>query len=341
MFGALAAVIVRAEAVNREATIIATQGTVTVTPAGGSGAPLRVGANISQGGRIVSGPGGQASIRFSEGTTAVLQPGSDVTVEALSTTTENGKVTKETTTLNLRSGSIVSTLDPDKKSVTDYRVRTPKGVAVAHGTVFAVRVTQDQSNASVTTMSGAVTFISDNGSLSVGSGQAWIGGRAMTIAQAVAADPSLAASLVEAATSMASAIGAGANVGAGQINRVLADLANTAAQAAPNQAAAIAASVLTAAGPALGRNGTAAATAISQAALQGATKVDPSLRATLSQEIVRSIGSVAANPSAQIDLGRVQTAIATGTAPGTSQVVPANSILPPLDQTQVVVSPSR
>jgi hypothetical protein len=61
-----------------------------------------------------------------------------VGLEEVSTTTTGGKVTEEKMLLDLKSGNIVAKLNPAKKGVNNYAVRTPKGVAAARGTVFTV-----------------------------------------------------------------------------------------------------------------------------------------------------------------------------------------------------------
>jgi len=337
VLGAVLTVSIRAEIANGEATLIAIKGRPTLTAANGAAAPAKVGDKLTPGARVVSGAGSEATVRFFDGTVAVVQADSDVTLETLSVTTESGRVKKETTTVNLRKGGTVAILNPAKKAVTDYRVRTPRGVAVARGTVFAVRLAQNQLDATVTTMSGTVTFITDQGEVTVGFGRVTYGSGVMSVAQAVAANPSLAQQFVEAATSVAAAIGAGAIGSATQVNATLAALVDVAVQAVPNQAANIASNVLTAAAPGLGSNGAPAAIVIAQAAVRAANKVDGALGQNIGNEVAQAVATTAANLSIPITLAALQAAVRQESLIAGD----TNPILAPLDQTQVIVSPVR
>ena len=61
------------------------------------------------------------------------------------------KVSEELHVNGLKQGKVLSTLDPARKAINRYGVRTPKGVAAARGTVYAVRV--DVMGSSIATMS--------------------------------------------------------------------------------------------------------------------------------------------------------------------------------------------
>lgn len=332
LFSLIACATMQAETAGREAAVAEIKGSVNASGAKGA---LAVGSKLGANSRIVTTPGSEVTLRFFDGTVAVVQPESELTIETLEATTDGGKTTKETTVLNLQKGAVVTTLDPAKKGVTEFRVKTPRGTAVAHGTVFAVRVTQDQANATLNTMSGTVTFVTDHGDITVAVGQVTSGSGVMTVSQAVAADPSLAQVLVQAATSVASAIGAGALGNSSQIDTVLAAVVAVAAEAAPAKAADIARSVLTAAAPALGANASTAEAVITQAAVQGVSKGDPALAATASTTIAAAVASAAS--SASLPVNPNLQAINVPTLTGQTEA----PILPALDQTQIVVSPAR
>src|SRR5690606_18113253 len=84
--------------------------------------------------------------------------------------------------LDLKKGNIISTIDPSKKSINNYGVRTPKGVAAARGTVYGTSVTftaDGESNTTVATLNGFVTLNLGNGvSVDVPFGQVTSGGAA-------------------------------------------------------------------------------------------------------------------------------------------------------------------
>ncbi|MEY2882139.1 MAG: hypothetical protein RLZZ15_4519, partial [Verrucomicrobiota bacterium] len=110
-----------------QATIVAVKGAASFTPsAAGKSQPATKGATISEGGTVDTSVGGEVSIKFFDGTVTVVQGKTSLTLETLKL-----NAGKEVTQLNLRSGSLVATLDPAKKDTTDYKVRTPKGVAAA------------------------------------------------------------------------------------------------------------------------------------------------------------------------------------------------------------------
>ncbi len=278
------------------ATVLTVKGTVST----GSHQSLQPGAALPVGAVIQTGSGAEVSLRFFDGTVANVLADSELTIERLDAEVQGGHNAKETTTLNLQRGTVVASLDPAKKGITNFSVRTPRGIAVAKGTVFAVRVTQDKANATVGTMSGVVTFITDRGEISVAFGQASSGGAAQTVAEAVAADPSLASVFLEAAVSVANAIGQGAITNtAGTPNLVegvLAAVVKVAAEANPNSTGEIVRAVTGAVG-----SGNAGLVAVAT--------------------------SAAGAPAADAGKGGDNGGNAT--------------ILPALDQTQVVVSPSR
>ncbi|MBX3736110.1 MAG: FecR domain-containing protein [Candidatus Didemnitutus sp.] len=280
------------------ATVVAIKGSVQTA----DHQALQPGATLPIGAVVRTSGGSEVSLRFFDGTVASVLADSELIVERIESQQQGGRNVTETTVLNLQRGTVVASLDPAKKDVTRFSVRTPRGVAVAKGTVFAVRVTQDKANATVGTMSGVVTFLTDRGEISVAFGQVTSGGSAQSVAAAVAADPSLAAVFSEAALSIAAAVGQGAITNTADtpnlVAAVLAAVVKVAAEANPSQAGNLAQAVTAAAG------------------IQ-----DPAVVAIVNQ--AASSGTPAAR---------------NAPAPGTADT---GAILPALDQTQVVVSPSR
>ena len=307
-----------ATAAARDAKLVAVNGAVVVTGAKGEAIQATPGAIVPEGGSILTESGGEATVEFFEGTVSVVQPESHVVVERHF---DGGAGGKETTILQLEAGAVVTSLDPAKRPVTDFRVRTPKGEAAAHGTIFAVKITQDRPQGTVTTMSGTVTFVTDQGEVTVAFGHVSSGGPALSVADAVKANPSLAADILEATAGVARAVGQGAVGNTSQspnlVTTVLAALVDVAVQAAPNNAADTVRTIVGAAGPALNPG---QVKAVTLAAVQATAKVNPSA--------VGEVASAAAQAAGQ-----------SGGAPGGGG--PANQVLPALDQTQVVVSPSR
>jgi hypothetical protein len=279
-----------------DARVVSVKGSSTA-----SRGTLQAGSSLGVGTLIRTGGDGEVTLRLFDGTVVAVHGDSELALERMEYQPTE-QVRKEVTVLNLHRGTVVASLDPARKAFTSFSVRTPRGVAVAQGTVFAVRVTQDQANATVGTMSGVVTFITDRGEVTVGYGQVFAGSGVLTVQEAVAADPSLVAVFHEAALAIAEAIGSGAIVNTpgtpNLVAGVLAAVVNVAAQASPNGAGQLTQAVIRAVGP----ERSDLAGLVAQAA---------------------SAGSPAA---------------AAGNNPGTGR---SGTILPSLDQVQVIVSPSR
>ena len=315
--------LMRGEELTQTAKLIAVNGSVSIALPNGGGSAA-VGTELPVGTAVTTSGGGQATIKFFDGTIAIVQPDTNVAIQTHTITSEGGVVQKENTQLDLRSGGVVASLDPAKKNLTNFRVRTPKGVAAARGTVFAVRVTQSTSNASVTTMSGTVTYITDQGEITVAFGQVSTGSTALSVADAVKANPNLAKDIVDSAALVATAVGNGSIVNTpgtpGLVTAVLSAVTDVAIQAAPDSAPAIVKQVLTNAAPALqGADGAGTRAAVTEAAQQAAAKGDPANADKLAAEIT------AASNEAASDAG-----IGSSTQ---------TAIVPPLDQT--AVSPAK
>lgn len=283
----------------QSATILTVKGSVQSSEQGA----LQPGSTLAVGGVLRTGGGSEVSLRFFDGTVTTVLADSEVTLERLEAQTSGGKNLKETTVLNLGRGTVVASLDPAKKDITSFSVRTPRGVAIARGTVFAVRVTQDKSGATVGTMSGTVTYVTDRGEVTVSFGQVSSGSNAMTVEAAVAADPSLASVFGEAAVAVAGAIGQGA-------------ITNT--DGTPNLAAAVLAAVV-----------------------KVAVEANPTQKGVLVEAITAVTGGANSN-LASVVAQASNPSTGTSNAGGNGNNGGGNAtILPALDNTQVVVSPSR
>jgi len=141
------------DTLSNQATIVGVGGSATVTLPDGTTSPAVNGAKLPAGATIKTGADGKVMLQAFTGTIATVDKNTEVSLAELSTTSANGKVTQETTTIDLKNGNLVSALDPSKKSVNNYKVRTPKGVAAARGTSFEVSIwiaTTDISTGAVT-----------------------------------------------------------------------------------------------------------------------------------------------------------------------------------------------
>src|SRR5437879_1751994 len=125
-----------AQTTQTQATVARVSGSATVSMPDGSTAPLTAGMKVAQGATITTGADGDVYLESHAGYLTAIKHDSVVAVDEISVTSSGGKVTEEKTLLDLKSGNLVAKLDPTKKAVNNYQVRTPKGVAAARGTVF-------------------------------------------------------------------------------------------------------------------------------------------------------------------------------------------------------------
>jgi hypothetical protein len=290
-----------AEAQATEAKVLKITGSATVQLPGQSAAVALVeGMSLPVGSTITTGAGSEVQVQPFAGGLASIAQNSTVALDELSVNKDgSGVVTKQTATLNLKSGNLVSTLDPGRKSINNYGVRTPKGVAAARGTVYSVTVTQTGS--SVATLSGTVTLTPVGGGtpivIDIGSGMivgadgnvtttslaslvqaeaaAGTGGAEGSMTNAVAA--AVTAVTAAVANNSISSVTAG-STDAGTAVTVLAAVVNVASQANPSSAATFAQAAVTAvtaptsAVATSGGSATQAAAAVTEAAVQGAVQ---------------------------------------------------------------------
>lgn len=150
-----------AQSTATEATVARVTGTVTATLADGSTVAVTEGTKLPQGATITTGDKSEAYLVSHGDSTSVITSNSVVEIAELSTTSAGGKVTEQKATLDLKSGNLVAKLNPAKKSVNQYSVRTPKGVAAARGTVFTVQY--KGGTYSIAVVNGVVTVTPPSG----------------------------------------------------------------------------------------------------------------------------------------------------------------------------------
>jgi hypothetical protein len=144
-----------------DAKVVKLTGDVQVQLPGESEAkPLTADMAIPQGSTIVTGPGAEVYVEALPGDVATIKANTTVSIEKLAHEQQGGVVTSQEALLDLKKGNIISTLDPTKKAINHYGVKTPKGVAAARGTVYGTSVTfaGGESTTTVATMTGVVTL---------------------------------------------------------------------------------------------------------------------------------------------------------------------------------------
>ena len=115
-----------------DAVLVQKTGTVTATLPNGSQKELSQGDSIPEGSTVSTGANSTADVEPVAGAVASLQPGTTVKLDKIEVTQDSsGTVTKQSVLLDLTEGDLVSTIDPSKRDVNDYKVHTPEGVAAA------------------------------------------------------------------------------------------------------------------------------------------------------------------------------------------------------------------
>lgn len=250
---------------------------------------------------IETGPGVELFVETFSGAVVTVRQNSRLQIEELSASTRKAR-------LNLRSGQVVSTLDPAQRDRTDYSIVTPTGVAAARGTVFAVTViptTGGGANTSVSTLAGIVRIDRGPGvpPLDVPYGQGSANSAAaQALAILAASDPTVAADIVSAvqvyAANVASASSAAGS--SGNATTELASVVSAAAGALPNQAGVIVQSAVqgavTPGSTVSGQTATVnAVSAITQAAVQAVATSNPAQISNITQAAASAVTSSAAS----------------------------------------------
>jgi len=108
--------------------------------------PIKVGQRLDAGTHIKTGKASEAII--------VTVPGAAVKVDANTITTLGDMdytkdaaqgVASRKTTVELDEGTLSALIDPKTSSQTDFKIRTPQGVAAARGTFYAVTVQHSET----------------------------------------------------------------------------------------------------------------------------------------------------------------------------------------------------
>ena len=153
LLAAFVAAASNAQDTKSEGTVLTVSGTVMVKlPDASAPVPATVGMKLPQDAEITTGSDGKVFVEVHEGMIATAEKNSTVVVEKLSVSANGTR----NATLNLKSGNLISTLDPAKRNINNYGVRTPKGVAAARGTSYSVAVSN--GGFSIAATADAVTF---------------------------------------------------------------------------------------------------------------------------------------------------------------------------------------
>lgn len=141
-----------------EAMISSVSGSASVTAPGSDKAvPAVAGQKLPEGAIITTAAGGSVLIQSHQGVETGIGANSTVAIGTHSVSADGVR----TAVIDLKQGTTVSVLDPAKRAVNNYAVRTPKGVAAARGTTFTSTVKLSSGGVvtvTVNTLTGAVSF---------------------------------------------------------------------------------------------------------------------------------------------------------------------------------------
>lgn len=127
---------------NAFATIIATQGEVSIISKDGDVVANKAGGRLSEGALIVTSDDGFITLQLQDGTTFVLPPASSL---QLSTLQIQEYTDRPRTAVTLRKGRITSQVTPFSASKSQYEVQTPLAIAGVRGTRFRVNFDGEHS----------------------------------------------------------------------------------------------------------------------------------------------------------------------------------------------------
>lgn len=139
-----------------QATITAATGSVQVSR-NGTSRRATAGLKLAEGAVVSTGNDGQVSIQVHEGIVAVAARNTKVEIERLNVSSNGTR----NALLNLLTGDLATSLDPSRKSLNNYGVRTAKGVALARGTTMTVSI--DDKVCTVSVLVGNVIVNWDDG----------------------------------------------------------------------------------------------------------------------------------------------------------------------------------
>jgi Uncharacterized protein conserved in bacteria len=146
-----------------EATVIRLTGRARMTlPGSTAEVSVAEGAKLPAGSTLFTDEAGELHLQPIEGAVTTLRPNTTVQIEKLSVTRDGNVITKQTSLLALKAGTVVSTIDPAKSDINDYGIRTPKGIARAKGTSFIVSIEDDESF-TITSTADTVSFLTSDG----------------------------------------------------------------------------------------------------------------------------------------------------------------------------------
>lgn len=113
------------------AKLTSISGDVSVRRSGGSFADANRGQELQASDDLSTGPDSSATLTFSDGSTMVVRPLSQISLASLTRQRDNVKVR-----VNLRIGQVAAKINKTQTETTDYSIKTPTATAAVRGTEF-------------------------------------------------------------------------------------------------------------------------------------------------------------------------------------------------------------
>ena len=137
------------------------QGNATAQPGTqASPQPLAQGTRLDEGTRLQVGPDSFVAVRLADGTVVRVQPQSDLQLRQLR---RRGRAGSVQSVLDMRAGSVESSVTPSADALRRFEIRTPRAVTSVRGTEFGVALAASgQTTASVLEGSVAVQGRAEN-----------------------------------------------------------------------------------------------------------------------------------------------------------------------------------
>jgi hypothetical protein len=119
--------------------VVSASGPVNIKTESQPFAMASAGTEIQVGTTIQTGDQGEVTLALFNGLAVTLKEGTSATVLQLEPIAE-GQEGISKALLEIRAGRMVVLISEEKKSVVDFRIKTPKGIAQPRGTFYAIQV---------------------------------------------------------------------------------------------------------------------------------------------------------------------------------------------------------
>jgi len=111
--------------------------------------PLKTGQTLAIGSNIKTGADGVAILLTVPGAAVRVGPNSQLTLTELDFEKAGEKIIKRKAALDLKTGTVSALIEHNSPDTTDFRIKTPQGIAAARGTFYGVTVEDGKAHVAV------------------------------------------------------------------------------------------------------------------------------------------------------------------------------------------------